>query len=1113
MDSTAEDPGAAVWLRMLFGPGVSRLVPHPTFSNPSDRGPHTHRPSTVTDMMPRFRLWPACSEVGVGPTTQPRRAPPRLSPKVQNLPWREAGRRHAEEEEEEEESPSAEERGRSGEERAEAVMLRGSGGASRASAKPRRPHPRPRPPSPPAPSRRARAAPAATESKEASVLEAPVVSSVEETSFTFEFKRRFKRAKKAVFPPMGAPRGEENLRECLSNKANAAPAKTPLAKEGPKQVEFTHCAPGIVARLMGLDTMPRPEKVLDRCQSDIRANRQRHLSGVVQEVARGSSGDQPCNISADELPSLKDVFEVTEMENMVMHELLKSGNEKPHLRSNEVDLEFVRQKFLDAKRLSTDEVHRNSKEFSEALEILHSKKDVFLEILQENRSAVSGISGHILSHSGLQCSHTSNAAAEQSFEQEFLCSMEGVSDGMLDEPKESEKPIPSMLLKETSVMPLELLAPNGSKSKGSGHRSQIVVLKPNLRKKSFTPVLSSQQASQYNQRSAQYSKGPRHNIYKQVVMHSVPPNNEVLEQEGGITKQKVRIQTPKSGSRRRPSEDEYNLAVDSETKVASASHDDTMPIDSSMHFAGSSVSRKARKHLSERWQMACTFGSENSIPKGMKTLGEMLELSDRDAPKVTSHKRQSDPHFNCDDVRKMPANSLGISSKDGWKTGIYCEDNLRDGASRNFPRSKSLPALSTRSTELPGGRQSAPTCRLPILKDILNTPTDESGNSHVRKRSPIRSAKQKSGRAIVLVGKENMLPEKEIHVTSEKARHSICVSDLSRSSNIYTEKYPDDAIRAGDPQASDSAVQHDDKQNSEGHMGRTNQKLPTLLPETKQDLSIHNQDSIVLKEGRNPSVEIDVAEVNPQAIQSALTASAESCECSSPTSSSQQSSGEETSYFGIFKSINVGIQELRVQLKMLNMEDQDDICGDYSDTSSSDECNNMNISTYQAMEEQLPIFKDEADRDFSYVQDMIASVCDLPHYPEDWQVSSDVFLGLENKYSKLLLWSKSDRKLLFDLVNSILADMTAPGSSLHSKIMIKCWPEMDCGQLAENIWQMVQKQCGYEHFAWDSVQPLPLDHHPKLELIEMEIIKMIHDDIIEDFIVEFMLQENHHFIY
>ncbi|WVZ95912.1 hypothetical protein U9M48_041618 [Paspalum notatum var. saurae] len=1031
--------------------------------------------------MPRIALWPRCRDVGVGEApTAP--APLLCCPTVQNL-----------------NSPSSSgerEESLGGAAEAEA-MLRG--GALRAPAKPRRAHPRQRPPSPPAPARPATGA--AAEAKGPPATEAPpVVSSVEETSFTLEFKRGFKRAKKAMPPPpppVDAPTSQNIFREGLSRDSSVV-----FSKEAPEQVVFTHCSPGIVGRLMGLDTVPRPKKVLSRCQSDTRANLQRQLSGGVREATHASSGG--VDVSSGELPALKDVFEVTEVESMAMHEPLQPGDEEACLANIEADLEFVRQKFLDAKRLATDEGHRNSREFSEALEILHSKRDVFLEILQENRNAVSGFSGHILSHSGSQCPHTSTAPA-QSFEEEIICFREGACDGngMYDIPQQFQKLIPSMPLIETSDTPVEPSAPNEGKRRGSSRRSQIVVLKPNVQKKSFTPVLSSREASEYKQRTGtQHSKRPHHS--KQ---YSVPQKKEVLEGERGITIEKVRKQTHRSGSRRRPSKEENDLEVDmGKAKIASTSDDDTMPIHSSIHSAGPSVSTKARNHLSERWQKAFQSGSENSIPKGIKTLGEMLGLSDRDAPKET-------PNVNPYNVREVPGSPLGISSKDGWKTGIYCEDDSRGGMSRNFPRSKSLPASSTTSAKLSSRRQSTPTCRLPILKDILNAPADESENAHIRKRSQIRNGKQKIGKAIVHLGKENMLPEKEIHVTSEKARHSFCISDLSWASNMPRENYPDDAMRTEDQERSGSAVQfqHGDEKNYQGHMGSTCQTLATTFPEAKEDLSIQNQDIIALKdqEGRNMSVEIDLAQVDTRAVESVSIASAESYDCSSPAASSQQSSGEETSYSGIFKSINVDIQGLRAQLKMLKTEGQDDICGDYSGTLSSDECSNMNVSTYQDMEEQLSMFTDEGDRDFSYVQDMLASMYDLPDHPEDWQVSSDVFLWLENKYSKLVLWSKSDRKLLFDLVNSILADMTTSDNSLHSKIMMTCWPDIDHGQLAENVWQMVEKQSKYEQFVLEDVQPLPLDHRSELELVGMKIARMIHDDIIKDCIVEFMSQENY----
>ncbi|KAM3406416.1 hypothetical protein ACQJBY_000485 [Aegilops geniculata] len=1008
-------------------------------------------------------------------------------------------------------------------------MLRGGagprGGAPAAAKPPRCPHPRPA-------SGRARGATAVPEPKgvAVSVLEDPVVSSVEESSFTFEFKRGSKRARKAM-PPAEVHRGKENWGVGVTNKQNMAAAKPHLTKEGPEEVEFTHCAPSIVARLMGLETVPRSKKVLDRCQSDIQSNPRLKLSGRAEEAARVPCEDRPCRSSGDELPELKDVFEVTEMENMATRKALQSGKEMPRPRSNDADLEFVRQKFLDAKRLSTDEGHRNSKEFGEALEILYSKKDVFLEILQESSIALSGFPGHVLGHSGLQCfPHGSNGAGAQLFGQDNLCRMEVDS--------ESEGPLSSVHLEETSDVSLEHSAPKGSRR--SRRPSQIVVLKPDPQRRSPTPVIASQETSQFGQwTGARWLKPPRHSPHKQDGIHSMAHGSvQVTEPEGDTPEQKLRIQTSRRGSRKKPSENERYLGVGCQKeKAASTSHDETSSISSSTHSAGSSVSRKARKHLSERWQMACQSKAENPVPTDTRTLGEMLELTARDATKVTTHKRLSDSNTNSSNAQEMPASPLGISSKDGWKTGIYRGDNSRSGISRNFPRSMSLPTSSTTVAKLPGRRRSAP--NLPILKDILNTPTDDTGNGLLRKRLPIRKAKQ-NGRVIVHVGKENMLPEKEIYVTSERTRHSICTSDLPRTSNIYNE-HPGDVISTEDHTAIDLAIPHDDVRNLEGQAGWTEQKLATLLPEPEEDIVIHNQDNITLKEVKSQLMEIDIAEIDHQAVKSAYSVSAESCGCSSPTASSQQSSGEEATYSGIFKSVNDGIQGkhtkiksdssalnmiyilvsnllfpfhlinagLRAQLKMLKMGDQVDTRRDDSDAYTSDECDDTDISDYQVKEEQLPIFKDEEDRDCTYVQEMLGTACGFPVYPEQWQFSSDVFVWLENKYSKLLLWSKSDRKLLFDLVNSILADTTAPGSSLCSKIMMNSWPLMDWRKLAENVWQTAAfMRRSHQPFDLDSVEPLPLDHHPELVMFGADIAEMIRDDVLEELVAELVSHIN-----
>ncbi|KAF5959438.1 hypothetical protein HYC85_000647 [Camellia sinensis] len=50
---------------------------------------------------------------------------------------------------------------------------------------------------------------------------------------------------------------------------------------------------------------------------------------------------------------------------------------------------LVRQKFIEAKRLATDEKLRQSKQFQDVLEVLSSNKDLFVKFLQEPNSLFS----------------------------------------------------------------------------------------------------------------------------------------------------------------------------------------------------------------------------------------------------------------------------------------------------------------------------------------------------------------------------------------------------------------------------------------------------------------------------------------------------------------------------------------------------------------------------------------------------------------------------------------------------------------------------------------------------------------------------------------------------
>ena len=100
----------------------------------------------------------------------------------------------------------------------------------------------------------------------------------------------------------------------------------------------------------------------------------------------GFSGDVPNRISTDHILEFKDVFEVMESARTKTQSLSSgclntcSGPDKV----NSAEMNFLRQKFMDAKRLSTKESFKRSKEFDGALEALVLNKDLLLEFLQKS---------------------------------------------------------------------------------------------------------------------------------------------------------------------------------------------------------------------------------------------------------------------------------------------------------------------------------------------------------------------------------------------------------------------------------------------------------------------------------------------------------------------------------------------------------------------------------------------------------------------------------------------------------------------------------------------------------------------------------------------------------
>lgn len=182
-----------------------------------------------------------------------------------------------------------------------------------------------------------------------------------------------------------------------SKKSNASPLNVVSAKEIPKELELKKKPSSVIARLMGLeDDLPGQGATLQSAKRNLKKS---HLNSNSTE---GNSLHQPqeqysstmttrdIHIGHKETVHFKDVYEVSEEPIRTYHlqdQTFSSGASSRSKR--DIRMEIVRQKFMEAKRLATNEKLLHSKEFQDALEVLSSNRDLFLTFLEEPNSTFS----------------------------------------------------------------------------------------------------------------------------------------------------------------------------------------------------------------------------------------------------------------------------------------------------------------------------------------------------------------------------------------------------------------------------------------------------------------------------------------------------------------------------------------------------------------------------------------------------------------------------------------------------------------------------------------------------------------------------------------------------
>ncbi|XP_051118482.1 uncharacterized protein LOC127242823 isoform X2 [Andrographis paniculata] len=442
-----------------------------------------------------------------------------------------------------------------------------------------------------------------------------------------------------------------------NRKSNGSDIKLLSAQKMSKEVNFGHDSPNLVAKLMGLDSSPRKES-----------------STAIQ---RSYSRDYPNNLFDNPLNYQKQNGYEDPNKQHLLYEAWQQFCKSPQMGRyeetiNSKSMALVREKFIEAKRMSIDKKLCQSKQFQDALEVLSSHKELFLKCLQEPNS---------------------------------MFYQQSVS------PPTDRKRItilrPSMMAENGKQMntgafhgdPEKILpgSPHHGSSKdheNSNQPTQIFVLKPSLRKLYDLQTASPQAGGTHITEGVEdKNRKPREGdavvSEKMCEQHDTLHRNEASNSNGYVGDQT-------SFNKSETECAESNLSDSNGNGIGSPSPSTFSRASSSSKL---SVSREAKKRLSERWTMMAmnaSFQESKHSKRSSITLGEVLSLSEP--------KKSASPGEECRSIQQpKTSTSLLVSS------------------ARPILRSKSVPASTDFRIKLHIGIPSSNKGKLEAVKNDRNT--------------------------------------------------------------------------------------------------------------------------------------------------------------------------------------------------------------------------------------------------------------------------------------------------------------------------------------------------------------------------------------------------------
>ncbi|KAG6466369.1 hypothetical protein ZIOFF_075860 [Zingiber officinale] len=883
------------------------------------------------------------------------------------------------------------------------------------------------------------------------------------------------------------------IKRSPSKKTSEVLIKDLIEEELSKGKVTKHSSPSLIAKLMDLDAFPSLVKQKKNMDSPI------FWGNYVKTEDHSKWRNK-------ERQELKHVLQISKPTKSKKHSSHSDMRAKHRQRAYEDYEKNKRGKFMDINRQSPIELFYKSKELNGAFGISDSSRDLFLELLQDSNSL---FAKHLQDLKHAQLSHQSKITILKPSK----CRTENGRNKVGYRSSRTEKsnnrftymhqeitgsckthearPKKCLFEEDTGSLPYNPLAPQRGRSKPAVHPAHIVILKPILEKAQKVPDANFLDHDNlwFDSKKDKKIAASRAQEFcdKEETGHMV---NDAEENYRRITRKMRHSRSRLSKLDFSPPVAEYTGDGDSLTMLDITKLPDSADPCGNWRTRLSPLSMASTKycvsmedpnhHYLERGNVTQLFQNLGLISRCSSTHGEVLELSEEETPR-----------FSVDFLHRENI-SLEALSRDeilgswSFQLGISREDSPRYGSSIFSPRSNSLPAscspkykdrksVGSSTTELPTAKQS------------------EHPNYNY----------QLAG----YVAEENMASEREIHVNSEGLRKRIHAKDLVTKTNLNTAITNHAITNSKRYHLNDStfiSIPGDEV----WHLTTQEEHAMKSAFHVPLDNGYGYVKDIILQKkpsghphGKSLPSDSNVAKSQPL--------SSNDLEQPSPVSVLETPLEDET-----YSS------ELRIQLQRLKM-DSGATCAEESQVLvlSDEDCAAGDCELLPLGDLHEVRFKDVDDRDFTYLVDIlletgIQSVHDDKLIKEccclGFAFDQYVFDKLEKSYDGISSWSRSERKLLFDVVSCNLVGLVTSSYSdvcLGMPTSKLCLPTYNSESLVDALWQIVVKQrkeiqCSQEKMI---LEPGWLGWKIDANVVGIEMERLLNADLLEELVSELLL--------